>query len=283
MSDFSARFRILPLLLLVALFAFAIRMGDAFLGVRDIAAGALAEQAELAQNEQDLQDLLGIEPASGDAALQAAPALEGAPPALTPASTGAATGTAQVADARLPEVWADPALEGMEDSPGQTQLLEDLAARRTSLDARERGILAREALLAATEKQIDEKLSELTDLRNQIEDLLGQQESQEQERINSLVKIYEGMKARDAATIFNQMDMDILVQVVSRMSERKSAPIIAAMNTLKANQLTVMLSEMDKLPAARTDFRGIAGGPVPTTAPQGSAALPGLDALGLPQ
>lgn len=274
MNDFLTRFRLLPLLLLVALAAFAVRMGDTFLGVRDMAAGVLAQPADVAFDF----DLAQVSPASGDVA---------------PAASAASAAPTNGQDAKLPEVgdeatpnfpanWADPDMGAIADSPGQLQLFEDLSARRTSLDARERSILAREAILAASEKQIDEKLAELRDLKNQIEDLLGQQDQKEQERINSLVKIYEGMKARDAAGIFNQMDMDILVQVVSRMSERKSAPIIAAMDKLKANQLTVMLSEMDKLPAARTDFRGIAGGPVPTQAPAGSAPLPGLDALGAP-
>lgn len=271
MNDFLTRFRLLPLLLLVALAAFAVRMGDAFLGVRDVAAGVMAEEVVGHNNNATAFEFDQLMPATGQVA---------------PSATADATLPEVAASAQIPDFTgnvSDPNVGAITDSPGQMQLFEDLSARRTALDARERSILAREAILAASEKQIDEKLAELTDLKNQIEDLLGKQDQKEQDRINSLVKIYEGMKARDAAGIFNQMDMDILVQVVSRMSERKSAPIIAAMDKLKANQLTVMLSEMDRLPAARTDFRGIAGGPVPTSAPAGSAALPGLDALGLPE
>jgi hypothetical protein len=95
------------------------------------------------------------------------------------------------------------------------------------------------------------------------------------------------MKPKEAATIFNQMDMNILLQVVSKMSTRKSAPVIAAMDTAKANELTVRLTEMNKLPDQKqpSGFMGANtgnNGPTPTAAPAGSAALPGLDALGQP-
>ena len=56
----------------------------------------------------------------------------------------------------------------------------------------------------------------------EIQDLLKQQSEEEKARIASLVKIYEGMKPKDAARIFNTLDTDILLDVVGKMSERKS-------------------------------------------------------------
>jgi len=222
--------------------------------------------------------LEGIDPAAGEADAEVndeeAPATEPQP------SKDVAEPKISLPDSTLPEVWADPGSDNMADTPEQTQLLEDLSARRQELDAREKALQNKEALLQATEKQIDDKLKEMTELKDQIQKLLGQQNEEESSKIKSLVKIYEGMKAKAAAEIFNQMDMDILVQVVSQMSERKSAPVIAAMDVTKANQLTTRLSEMKQLPKAQAG--NAFGGPVPTSAPQGSASLPGLDALGQP-
>jgi len=56
------------------------------------------------------------------------------------------------------------------------------------------------------------------------------------------------MKPKDASAIFDNLDMDILLQVVSRMSERKTAPIMAAMNIQKAQELTTLLAEQKQLP-----------------------------------
>jgi flagellar motility protein MotE (MotC chaperone) len=106
----------------------------------------------------------------------------------------------------------------------------------------------RDALLKVTERRIQEKIEELTALRQEIEGLLGTQSKEEEARLQSLVKIYSGMKPKDAAAIFDKLNMDILLQVVGRMSERKSAPIMAAMDTQKVQELTTLLAEQKALP-----------------------------------
>ena len=59
-----------------------------------------------------------------------------------------------------------------------------------------------------------------------------------------LVKLYESMKPRDAAAIFNDLDMPVLLQVVDRMKEIKAAPVLAAMQPDRAQQLTAELAQM---------------------------------------
>jgi flagellar motility protein MotE (MotC chaperone) len=56
------------------------------------------------------------------------------------------------------------------------------------------------------------------------------------------------MNPKDAAKIFNSLDMDVLLQVITKMSERKSAPIIAAMDEERARDVTILLAEQNKLP-----------------------------------
>lgn len=298
MSDVMSRFRVLPLLVLVAMLTFGVRMGEAITDVKDLTASALAETepaagdlkkpgaAEEAAKTEAVKDAAANPDAKADDknAAKTAPAKPDASPADPEGPQPSAQPDVALPDATLPEVWADPSAQDMNDSPEQMRLLEDLAKRREQLDAREKNLDTREALMKATEKQIDEKIGEMTALKDQIEKLLGQQETEEADKIKSLVKIYEGMKAKSAAEIFNQMDMNVLLQVISKMSERKSAPIIAAMDPARANELTVRLTEMKKLPELRQgESMGTHGGPMPTNAPAGSASLPGLDALGKPR
>lgn len=135
-------------------------------------------------------------------------------------------------------------------SSAEIEVLQALSRRRDEIDKREQKLSAREALLNAAEQEVDRKIAELNKLRGEIEALLGKQQTMEEERLTSLVKIYENMKPKEAAAIFNTLDMDILLSVISRMSERKSSPVLASMDTDRARLVTIRLAELRKLPEA---------------------------------
>lgn len=151
----------------------------------------------------------------------------------------------------------------------EVEVLQSLSKRRDELDKREKSIAAREALLRAAEQEVDRKVGELDTMKAEIEKLLGQQSKMESDRITSLVKIYEGMKPKEAATIFNTLDMDVLLSVISRMNERKSSPVLAAMDPEKARIVTIRLAEQRRLPGKD---RQTGGSPSPFMEP--SAATP---------
>ena len=78
--------------------------------------------------------------------------------------------------------------------------------------------------------------------------MLRQFDKEEEAQIKSLVKVYENMKPKDAARIFNRLEMDILLDVVERMKEKKMAPVLAQMSPEKAEALTVELATRRQLP-----------------------------------
>ena len=59
-----------------------------------------------------------------------------------------------------------------------------------------------------------------------------------------LVKVYEVMKPRDAAAIFNNLQMTVLIPVLDRMKDRNAAPILAAMDPQKARDVTAALAKL---------------------------------------
>lgn len=130
----------------------------------------------------------------------------------------------------------------------EIEVLQSLAQRRTNLERRERQLAQREALLSAAEVEVDRKISELNQLRSEIEELLGKQSTEQENRLRSLVRIYENMKPQEAARIMNTLDMDVLLDVIARMPERRSAPIMANMNPERARQITIRLAERSRLP-----------------------------------
>lgn len=140
-------------------------------------------------------------------------------------------------------------LRGQNFSELQQQIQARLQERREALERRARELEQREALLTAAETRVDQKIAELQELRRQIETLLAEADAKQQEKLDSLVKIYENMKPKDAARIFEELDMPVLLDVVARMREQKIAPIMAAMDPAKAREVTASLVAEGRLPS----------------------------------
>lgn len=130
----------------------------------------------------------------------------------------------------------------------EVKLLQDLANRRADLDTREKALDDRAAVLKAVEDRIDAKMAALKETQTRIKDLLAEYDDKEAEKIRSLVKIYEGMKPKAAARIFNKLEMEVLLRVVAKMKSNKSAPIFAAMDADLVRTVTLELAERARLP-----------------------------------
>ncbi|MEQ8332938.1 hypothetical protein [Nisaea sp.] len=130
----------------------------------------------------------------------------------------------------------------------EIELLQDLSKRRKELDAREQTVIQKEGLLTAAEDRIDKKIVELQKVRTEIEGLIKTYNEQEEEEIKGLVQIYEKMKPKDAARIFDELDMDILLKVFDRMKASKSASLLANMRPQKAKEVTSRIAERRTIP-----------------------------------
>lgn len=135
-------------------------------------------------------------------------------------------------------------------SPAEVEVLQNLAERRQQLDARGRQVEAQEALLKAAERRVQEKIAELKKLEATISGLIVQHDEQAETQLKSLVKVYENMKPKDAARIFEELEMAVLLDVVERMKEAKIAPILASMDPGKAKSVTMELATRRKLPTS---------------------------------
>jgi len=175
-----------------------------------------------------------VTPTQAPPAAPATPAAaEGKPAPATPA--GAAPG------APAPR---DPASY----SPAELDVLQSLAQRRAELDKRADELDGREVMLKAAEQRIAEKIESLKTMEKNINDLLKKKDEENDAKIKSLVKIYETMKPADAARIFEQLDMPVLLEVVQNMKELKAAPILAAMQPQKAKAVTLALADRQQAP-----------------------------------
>lgn len=146
-------------------------------------------------------------------------------------------------------------------SQTELDLLQNLSKRRDELDQRERDLDVKSKVLEASEKRLDDKVIEIRRLQIQLNKIVAKYDEKQSTEIKSLVKIYENMKPGDAANIFNQMDLPILLEVIDKMSERKVAPVLAAMDPKKAKDVTQELAEM-----RRSITAAGAGGAAPAAA-----------------
>ncbi len=72
-------------------------------------------------------------------------------------------------------------------------------------------------------RSLSSRVTELQTLQKQLEDLNAAQKQKEEAGWQGLVKVYETMKPKDAATIFNELSMPVLLQVLDRMKDAKAA------------------------------------------------------------
>jgi flagellar motility protein MotE (MotC chaperone) len=167
-------------------------------------------------------------------------------PAPKAEATSAAQPTAAgMASAPAAPASAAPALaKPTEISDSERAILLDLRKRREDLDARERDYAGREAVIAAAEHRLTLRVAELQALQVKLEALEAARVQREEANWRGLVKVYESMKPRDAATIFNDLDMQVLLPVLDRMKDTKAAPVLAAMQPDKARLATTNLAQM---------------------------------------
>jgi len=127
-------------------------------------------------------------------------------------------------------------------SGAEEAVLERLGARREELDAREAELEMRMALVEAAEKRITERTAALEALEARINALVAEKKTADEGQFASIVAMYETMKPKDAALIFDQLEMPILLRVAGAMSPRKMAPIMAKMQPQKAKELTANMA-----------------------------------------
>jgi flagellar motility protein MotE (MotC chaperone) len=239
----KATMRLLPALLLVLLAVLPAYVGSLWTGVAGL---ALASDATGAK-----PDAAAAAPASGPNA--AAGPASATPAAPTPSASTTAASTSGTAAPAAPESGAatndtgNAAADSSTFDPltltkSEIDVLRQLAKRRDELDARAKALDDREALLKATEQKIAEQAKQMQQLKAEYEQMKTARDDAAEANLRRLVTVYESMKPEEAARIFETMEGSVLLDVVTRMGERRLAPILAQMSPAKAQALTIAMA-----------------------------------------
>src|SRR5205814_8833615 len=98
-------------------------------------------------------------------------------------------------------------------SASERAILERLQSRRQELESRAREIDIRESLLKAAEKRIESRVEEMKAAEARISAASGQNKEADSARLKNIVTMYEVMKLKDAAKVFDRLDMSVLLDI----------------------------------------------------------------------
>ena len=135
-------------------------------------------------------------------------------------------------------------------SPAELQVLQNLGVRRGELDQRENDLSTQLALLAAAEEKLDAKAKALAGLKTDVQGLLAQADGREAAEVDRLVKVFEGMKPKDAAPRMVLLDDNVRIPIAAKMKERSLSAVLAQMPPAEAKKLTEALAK--RFAAAQT-------------------------------
>jgi len=130
-------------------------------------------------------------------------------------------------------------------SAGERALLERLQQRRQELDARARELDLRETLLKAAERkaEVQQTAGKPAKAGGEAGGTANPRKDEgENTRFKSVVTIYETMKPKDAAKIFDRLDIRVLIEMASEIKPQIMSAIMAQMTPEAAERLTVELA-----------------------------------------
>jgi len=138
-------------------------------------------------------------------------------------------------NAGLPEM-------GPEDYEAAERVFRDMAIERDRIQQEKEELLALGQSVAVQEQVLELSRDQLMETIKKLE---ARQEEYVEERERSamkLAKMYEAMKPAQAAPIVSALDMDIILDIMSRMKERQAAKILAKMDAGLAAQVSTRMS-----------------------------------------
>lgn len=141
------------------------------------------------------------------------------------------------------ELSGDPACD--------PRLLRAIDERSRQLDARSSDLADRARMLEAIEARAREQVQALRAERRALEATLERVDGEAEAEIARLVKIYENMKPKEAARIFEAMPAEIAAGFVRRMAEQKSALVMGNLDAGHAYAITLALANSSVPPVER--------------------------------
>jgi flagellar motility protein MotE (MotC chaperone) len=137
---------------------------------------------------------------------------------------------------------------------GDIPVLKSLQERQALVEEREKQLATRETelRLLQQQQQLEEKLATLSLLRKEVGELIQEKAAFDEKRFEHLVKVYEGMKAEEAASLIERLHEDTAVKLLYQMKEKKVGQILGSINPEVAAKLSERLAAQRQQEAQAT-------------------------------
>lgn len=153
-----------------------------------------------------------------------------------------------------------PVIAGLSDTPGlcetPEEVLRALSKERELIAERMAKVDAHEAEVTLAREKLDIEKAALMELKGSIETLLAKIEAQQTDDVQRLIDFYKNMKPAEAASLMNEMDIEVTIMVLGTMSPRTAAPILAKMTPVRARAVSKIILERSQLPGDQ-DLNGV--------------------------
>jgi flagellar motility protein MotE (MotC chaperone) len=121
-------------------------------------------------------------------------------------------------------------------------LIVAIRERQTQIDAEDRRISERLQVLALAEEKYAAQLAALVSAEEKLSATIAQADGAAERDINQLTAVYENMKPKTAAEIFNTMDVTFAAGFLGMMNPQAAAAIMSNMSTDAAYSVSLILA-----------------------------------------
>lgn len=154
--------------------------------------------------------------------------------------------------------------------------IEDIQNARREISSREQAVKKLELEIQAKEKALKEELARIEAVKEEIKQLNQVTVSQNEEKIAKLVETFESMSPKSAAQVVANIDENLAVESMKRLSSGKLGKILSALDPKKSAVLTERMAGVVRAPNRETASKA----PVVTTAALDGAAATALSVKG---
>jgi flagellar motility protein MotE (MotC chaperone) len=101
---------------------------------------------------------------------------------------------------------------------------------------------ARERMLQEQERKLDDRLNQAKAADEAQKSPAAAKPGADPSGLKNVVIMYEAMKPKEAARVFDRLPLEVLLSVVTQMNARKMSEVLAMMTPENAEKLTVALA-----------------------------------------
>ncbi|MBL7545589.1 MAG: hypothetical protein JNL11_17350 [Bdellovibrionaceae bacterium] len=155
----------------------------------------------------------------------------------------------------------------VESSRIDFDFVKDFKERKKALDQKEEDLKNWEAEIQNQKTELDSKIVEIQKIRKDISAQLDDRVKADQAKLDTLVQVYSQMKATQAAKVFETLDEDLAVDILTKMKKKNAADILNLLKADKAQILSEKFAGYSRKPAQIKNEHKTEGAPVEATKP----------------